>query len=60
MKNNDQTAITTVKLKRNKHTPQFKEQAKQDGVPQGRQRFRHSSGDALWLASQKPPNWSAL
>lgn len=37
MKNNDQTAITTVKPKRNKYTPQFKEQAleraKQDGVP---------------------------
>lgn len=37
MKNNDQTATTTAKPKRNKYTSQFKEQAleraKQDGVP---------------------------
>ncbi|MCQ8181091.1 hypothetical protein NP603_08225 [Methylomonas sp. SURF-1] len=37
MENKDQTAVTTAKPKRNKHTPQFKEQAleraKQDGVP---------------------------
>lgn len=37
MKNNDQTATTAEKPKRNKYTTQFKEQAleraKQDGVP---------------------------
>lgn len=37
MKNNDQPSATTAKPKRNKYTPQFKEQAleraKHDGVP---------------------------
>jgi transposase len=41
MKNNDQTATTTAKPKRNKYTPEFKEQAleraKQDGVPKAAQ-----------------------
>lgn len=55
MKNNDQTATTSTKPKRNKYTPQFKEQAleraKQDGFPK--------AAKDLGIAQAMLYNWQA-